>query len=165
MDAKSEICASNHRREHQNSKIVYDVIKGHCRRLTSVYLGKVTMSVQTMDVTPPQLSMCISPAKMPSSQVTGIEMLRKQISLTWPWKQVIGQTKVMLGTIWRFFYEDLETGKMLFFKGLSIHNFVAIGWVVSVLFSVNPRRGCINPLARGVYIHDLNVSTSLVWAS
>ena len=34
--------------------------------------------------------------------------------------------------------------------------------IVSVLFSVNPRRGCINPLARGVYIHDLNVSTSLV---
>ena len=67
---------------HQNSKIVYDVIKGNCRRLTSVYLGKVTMSVQTMDVTPSQLSMCISAAKMPSSQVTGIEMLRKQISLT-----------------------------------------------------------------------------------
>ena len=63
MDAKSEICASNHRRGLQNSKIVYDVIKGHCRRLTSVYLGKVTMSVQTMDVTPPQLSMCIFTSK------------------------------------------------------------------------------------------------------
>ena len=45
-------------RGHRNSKIAYDVILGNCRRLTSVYLGKVSMSVQTMDVTPPQLSVC-----------------------------------------------------------------------------------------------------------
>ena len=32
----------------------------------------------------------------------------------------------MLGTIWRFSYEDLETGK-IYFLGLGIHNFVAIG--------------------------------------
>ena len=43
-------------------KMAYDVIKGHWPLMTSVDLGKVTVSVQTMDVTSQHLSMSISPA-------------------------------------------------------------------------------------------------------
>ena len=95
-DVKIEISASNHRRGHQNSKNdIYDVIEGHWRWMTSVYLGKVTISlyqckrwislrdVHIRDDMHNILSMCISPAKKkrkkktPSrSQVTGVETLR-----------------------------------------------------------------------------------------
>ena len=45
----------------------------------------------------------------------------------------------MAGTILIF------SGKMQNFQRLGTHNFVTISRIVRVLFSQNPRRGCINP--------------------
>ena len=52
-------------RAHKPEKMTNDVIKGHLPLMTSVDLGKVTMSAYTMDVTSQHLSMSISPAKIP----------------------------------------------------------------------------------------------------
>ena len=125
---KSKSAHQNHRRGHQNSK---NDIWRYRRLLTLDDLSvprkghDIIISVQTMDITPrrahPQwhaqrpidvhiTSKKKTHKKTPSSQVTGVETLWTQISLTWPWKQVTGQTKVMAGTILRF------SGKMQIFK-------------------------------------------------
>ena len=68
-------------------KMTYDVIKGHWPLMTSVDLGKVTMSVLTMDVTSQHLFMSISPANIPKfasfRRWNGTE---RKFRLTWPWK-------------------------------------------------------------------------------
>ena len=65
MNVKFEISASNYPRGAKTRKMSYDVTKGHWPRLTSVDLGKVTTSVQTMDTTSQHLFMCKYLAKMP----------------------------------------------------------------------------------------------------
>ena len=68
-------------------KMTYDVIKGHWPLMTSVDLGKVTMLVQTMDVTSQHPSMPISPAKIPKfASFRHWNGTERKFRLTWPWK-------------------------------------------------------------------------------
>ena len=141
-------------------KMTYDVIEGHLRWMTSVYLGKVTISlyqykrwislfdVHIHDDMHNILSMCISPAKnktkttttkTPSSQVTGVET---------PWNTNFADMTLKAGHRsnkghgrynLEIFREDAN------FQRLGTHNFVTMSRIVRALFSENPRRGCINP--------------------
>ena len=120
---KIEISASNHRRGHQNSK---NGIWHYQRSLTLYDLSVprkghyIIISVQTMDITPRRahpwwhaqhpIDVHITSKNRLVRKLQASKRNEMQISLTWPWKQVTGQTKVMTGTILRF------SGKMQFFK-------------------------------------------------
>ena len=129
-------------------KMTYDVIEGHCRWMTSVYLGKVTISlyqckrwislrdVRIHDDMHNILSICIPPEKTPSSQVTGVETLRKANFADMPLKAGQRSNKGHGRYNLDIFREDAN------FRRLGTHTIIRI---VRVLFSENPRRGCINP--------------------
>ena len=128
-DAKIEISASNHRRRHQNSK---NDMWRYRRSFTLDDLSvprkghDIIISVQTMDITLRRahprwraqhpIDVHITSKKKQQQQKRQVRKLQAlkhhgtQISLTWPWKQVTSQTKVMAGTILRF------SGKMQIFK-------------------------------------------------
>ena len=119
--------------------------------MTSVYLGKVTISlyqckrwislrdVHIHDDMHNILSMCMSPAKTPSSQVTGVETLRNANFADMTLKAGHRSNKGHCRYNLEIFREDANLQR------LGIHNFVTISGIVRVLFSENPRRGCINP--------------------
>ena len=104
-------------------KMAYDVIEGHWRWIDLSVPRKghdIIISVQTMDITPRRAhpwwhaqhptDVHITSKNRQVRKLQALKRCRTQISLTWPWKQVIGQTKVMAGTIlW-------VSGKMQNFK-------------------------------------------------
>ena len=131
-------------------KMAYDIIEGHWRCMTSVYLGKVTISlyqcngwislrdVHIHDDMHNILSMCCAynQQKPPSSQVTGVETQRNanfaDMTLKAGHRSNKGHGRYNL----EIFREEVN------FQGLGRHNFVTISRIVRVLFSENPRRGC-----------------------
>ena len=124
--------------------------------MTSVYLGKVTISlyqckrwislrdVHIHDDMHNILSLCISPAKKKtkqktSSQVTVVETLWNANFADMTLKAGHRSNKGHVRYNLEIFREDAN------FQRLGTHNFVTISRIVRVLFSENPRRGCINP--------------------
>ena len=128
-------------------KMTYDVIEGHLRWMTSVYLGKVTISLyqckRWISSTCTSMMTCTTSYRcayhQQSSQVTGVETLWNtnfaDMTLKAGHRSNKGHGRYNI----EIFREDAN------FQRLGTHNFVTMSRIVRVLFSENPRRGCINP--------------------
>ena len=116
--------------------MTYDVIKGHRPLMTSVDLGKITMSVLTVDVASQHLSMSISPAKIPKfASFRRWNATELKFCLIWPWKSG-HRSKVIVGRASHF------QGRCKIVQRLGIPSFVS--------YSRKTRGGggCIIPLCR-----------------
>ena len=114
-------------------KMAYEVTKGHWPLMTSDDLGKVTVSVRTMDITSQHLSMSISPANIPKfasfKRWNGTE---RKFRLTWPRKSG-HRSKVIVGTELKF------SGKVWNCLTVRYTKFRDDRPIRSELFAENPR--------------------------